>query len=79
MVTVFTLQQGNVNITDVARYFPSPVLIHCEEDGEVKVTWRDGQVDTIVLSAGEDRFLEATKSGCNVASGKFSFSSVIGG
>jgi hypothetical protein len=79
MVTAFTLQQGGLNISDPARKFYSPVLIHCEADGSFDITWKDGGTDTIVLTVGEDRYLDFPEASVNVASGTFSFSSIIGG
>ncbi len=51
--TVLELQKGKVNIN--GGTFVGNMVVHCEADGDIEITWDDLSVTTYGMVAGDDR------------------------
>ena len=71
MITVFPLEKGLVNL-GAGEKRRGIYLIHCEADGEVIITWRDGTTTTYAMKEGDDRGV-LDSDYVEVSSGTFSF------
>ncbi len=77
MITAFPLKKGLVNVATPGRKIYGNRIIHCEEDGEITLHWRQDEFtpvapDTYAMIKGEDRFSPDTEY-IEVVSGSFSF------
>ena len=68
-VTALPLKRGFNKISTGAC---NPALIHCDEAGDLTVSWKFGDDTTETFVAGEDRTAENV-SGVVIVSGTFSF------
>ena len=78
MVTAFPLRKGLINVSTVGRKIFNGRIIHCEEDGQIELHWRQDVPDTPVtpdvydMLQGEDRYSPDTEY-ITILSGSFSF------
>jgi len=47
-----TLTEGNSHTTDTAKIFKIPTVVECVEDGDILVTWKSGNTQTVTMTAG---------------------------
>jgi hypothetical protein len=71
MTTVFTLEKGLINL-GAGEKRKGIYLVHCETDGEIIITWRDGTTSTYAMKEGDDRGV-IDSDAVEVSSGTFSF------
>ena len=50
---VLSLQKGLINLG--AGTYSAESIIHCEDDGDIILTWEDETTDSYSMLAGEDR------------------------
>lgn len=77
MVTVLPLKKGLINL-GAGRKVYGDRIVHCEEDGDIKIHWNQDNPDTIVIPdtysmvTGDDRLVQAAEY-IEVVSGVFTF------
>ena len=67
--TLLKLQQGMHRVTS-GEFGPS--IMHCDEDGTLSVTWKNGATETLAFVAGDDRDMGDVRK-VEVLTGTFSF------
>ena len=55
-IQAMPLQKGLINLT--AGQYTDIRLVHCAEDGQIKLIWEDGTEDIIGCSPGDDYTVE---------------------
>jgi hypothetical protein len=77
MITAMRLEKGKIGITDTTKIITTPVLIHCDADGDILIKWEDSTTTPVAFTIGEDRFLEAPGAVCTITSGQFTFANQV--
>lgn len=74
MMNVLALDKGRIGVT--SGDYTGPIVIHCEEDGTIDITFADNTVESdYAMVAGDDRALRQ-QGYITINTGKFTIAKI---